>query len=381
MRGFTKRRWIILSGVLGLLVSGIIIYCFNKPEADLFSLDRWYCPSCYTNFSYSDKGIFRMGEEGIMYLDAATGKEVSICTKAGCTHEDEECPARVDALYITGIVYDGTKLYYVSSSGEQEFKSLNLTECDVNGTNRKKIADFPEIQTPTAVSYYGDYVIVAYRNGFDIEKKEEVANREAGVFVYNKKTNEGKKIYSDKAWGNDIVSVDIIKDSVYFSRTYSSLSEEEIMQQSPELSEETADIELYKIPLAGGVAECIGHELSTSVAGVSQAGDMVLYSTTQGIQAYSIKSGKTKSVMNGKNYSIVTDRLAEQKAIIQRFSMDDNVLNYYLVDDKGKVSELGQTSYLLLAVFDSVTYAMDEAGEYVMLDTEKIWKKEYKTVS
>lgn len=376
MRRGNKRRGIIVLAVLVfalVVAAGIVFYRGSRKET--VSLDSWYCPSSFGNYNYSNDGMFYYGNKGISYLDAETGKEMTICTKAGCKHEDETCPAKVEALYCTGIVYDGSKLYYVSSSGEQEFKSLNLTQCDVNGENRKKLADFPEIQTPEAVAYYEDFVIVAYYNGFDVEKREEVNNREAGIYVYNRRTKKGKKIYYEKAWNNWVSSLDVIDGELYFCRSYSPLSEEEIMQQSAASeTEESLDevLELYRISLDGGEAEYIADEISVSVAGVTGIGDMVLYSTADGLQAYFPETKEKKTIREGKDISLVTSHLSKDIAVFQQGNEDDT-LTYYLCDKNGSVKKIGDTKILLQAVYDDTSYGMGDDG-WVILETKK-WQQ------
>lgn len=115
--------------------SRCFFYRSGKKKTD--SLNNRYCPTMFGNLNYSDNGVFYYGNNGISYLDAETGRGVSICTKAGCRHEDTSCPAKVEALYRTGIVHDGKKLYYISDGDAQELESLYLTECDINGSNKK----------------------------------------------------------------------------------------------------------------------------------------------------------------------------------------------------------------------------------------------------
>lgn len=369
-----KKRLLFFGAAIPVIFIVTILYLKSKSEKVPSSLETWYCPSGYNNYNYSDDGMFYSEDSGIMYLDAETGKRVSVCTKAGCKHDDADCPAKVEALYLSGIVYDGNKMYYVSSSGDEEFKGLNLTECDINGTNRKQIADFSGIQTPTAVTYYGDYVIVAYRNSFDLEKREEVINQEAGIYVYNRKNNNGSIVYSAKAVENNIFSLDIIEDEIYFTRTYNPLTEDEIMEEVDE--EDTAiNVELHKVPITGGTAECIGRNLTSSIAGVSHVGDGVVYSAADGICMYSLKNGSTKYLAEGEGYTIVTERLTEERAVFFQYDEKNNSKMYYMIDENYNIHELGCTEYLIQVIFDSVAYAMDESGQNVILDTEKMWKK------
>lgn len=135
-----KRKGKLIIGVTVLaaalaVAAGVFFYRSGKKKTD--SLNNRYCPTMFGNLNYSDNGVFYYGNNGISYLDAETGREVLICTKAGCRHEDTSCPAKVEALYRTGIVHDGKKLYYISDGDAQELESLYLTECDINGSNKK----------------------------------------------------------------------------------------------------------------------------------------------------------------------------------------------------------------------------------------------------
>lgn len=325
------------------VAAGVFSYRSGKEEMD--SLNNRYCPTMFGNLNYSDNGVFYYGNDGISYLDAETGREVSVCTKAGCSHEDTSCPARVEALYRTGIVYDGEKLYYISDSEGQELKSLYLTECDVNGDSRKKLADFDGVQSPLAIAYYEDYVIIAYMNGFDWEKREEINNREAGIYVYNRKTKAGGKIYHTTAWANRVSSLDVIDGDIYFCRSYSPLTEKEIMQQEAGESDEVlAEVaELYRVPLKGGEAEYIADKISVSVSGVTGIGDMVLYSTEEGLQAYFPKTKKTKTIKKGERIYNVTSRLSDGKAVVRQVMGDSENSDYYICDKEGSLEKIGNT--------------------------------------
>lgn len=372
-----KKKGKIILGVTALaaalaVAAGMFFYRSGKKKTD--SLNNRYCPTMFGNLNYSDNGVFYYGNNGISYLDAETGREVSICTKAGCRHEDTSCPAKVEALYRTGIVYDGKKLYYISDSDAQELESLYLTECDINGSNKKKLADFEGLQSPQAIAYYGDYVIIAYMNGFDWKKREEISNREAGIYVYNRKTKEGGKIYHSTEWANLVSSLDVIDGDIYFCRSYSPLSEEEIMRQEAEESGEvlTEVDELYRVPLEGGETEYIADKISVSVSGVTGIGDMVLYSTEEGLQAYFPKTKKTKTIKEGERIYNVTSRLSDGKAVVRQVTEDGENSDYYIYD-KDSLEWIGNTPLVLLAVYDNATYAIDKNG-WVTLDTKK-WQK------
>lgn len=363
--------------IVGIIVLAVIIllavlfFLYRSSQTSGEALDNWFCSSSFGNWNYSDDGMFFYGSDGISYFDASSGKSVFICTKAGCQHEEESCPAKVEAIYCSGIVYDGNKLYYVSSSGDQDYKSLNLTECDINGENRKKLADFPDIQSPTAVAYYQEYVVVAYENGFDLEKSENLWNREAGIYVYNRTTEKGEVIYSEKAGENSILSLTVIEGEIYFCRNYSTLSDEEVMQQ--DASDQLRSC-LYCISLDGGEAEEICDGLSTLTAGVSSVDGQIVFSTDSGLQVYDRDTKKVSLIKEQENISLITSRLSDDVAVMQQAIQEDQAeYDVYLYDEDGTLEKVGRTEYLLLAVYDSTSYAMDNDGNIVILDTEE-WR-------
>ncbi len=352
--------------------AGALLY--KGSGEDSFSLDDWYCSPLMGTYNYSDKGIFYYGDEGISYFDAESGKGVSVCTKAGCRHEDENCPAFIeDSLFRAGIVYDGKKLYYIGDS--EDLSSLNLTECDINGENRKKIADFPDIQSPSAIVYQGDFLAIGYYNGTDIRKREEVNNREAGIYVYDRKKKQGKKIYCEKAWNNTILSLNIIDGYLYFCRNYCPLSEEEILKQSASSKNEEQQkevIELYRVPIDGGKEERIADQISTTCAGVTKVGEMVLFTTLDGLQAYLPQEGKRKTIRQGKNIFLVANRMTEETGIIGQ-GEKDGTSTYYVCDQDGALKKAGNSSIIFYAVYDHATYGIGDNNSIPILDTEK-WR-------
>ena len=147
-----------------------------------------------------------------------------------------------------------------------------------------------------------------------------------------------------------------------------------MQQEAGESDEVLAEVaELYRVPLKGGEAEYIADKISVSVSGVTGIGDMVLYSTEEGLQAYFPKTKKTKTIKKGERIYNVTSRLSDGKAVVRQVMGDSENSDYYICDKEGSLEKIGNTPLIFLAAYDHVTYAIDKNG-WVALDTKK-WQK------
>lgn len=364
---------VLLAVIVIMCVGGVFLYRKDKTA----EMIQWSCFPFFGGASYSNDGIFWYGEEGISYQDAVSGKAMTICTKAGCNHQDKDCPAIVDGG-AEGIIYFDDKINYIDSE-ETENRGLNLRQCDVNGENRKKIAFFSGIQQATALCYTENEVVVGYMNSMDLKKREQVDYREAGVYLYDRKTKKGKKLFQETSWNNIILSINIIDGMIYFSRSYNPMTEKDAMNHTgDEVVKE--ELRLCRMPVQGGKVEVIDNQINNSIAGVAKVGDEIVYSSAEGLQAYSQKTGKKKTVVKGDNISFVTNFLSQEQAIFLKSADEQKNTAYYSYKKGGKVEKMGETDIALLVSFDDTTYGMKDSGkgQYSILETKKCMEGDFK---
>ncbi len=164
----------------------------------------------YYNFEYRDKGGIN-----VLFTDFASAKQVYLCNRAECNHNDDTCTSYFNRQYTNLRIfptYDQEKILcladYHPGDGVTE---LQLISFDKNGENRNIVIDFgPETYTLDHIAISDNYVLfsMAY---LDIDKNE-VKN---GLIVANYKTGEWENI-CDLNFEYSIESV--LGDKVYLSK-------------------------------------------------------------------------------------------------------------------------------------------------------------------
>lgn len=124
-----------------------------KNDAVMKLIDRGDVQT-YENGYYMIKDL-----EHIMYFDYATQKEVYLCNKPNCKHEDESCSSYLNIAEVNEIFYYDQRLYLVNAQEASNVVSINdagttsmasdngnpstVYRMDLDGTNRKKLFTVP----------------------------------------------------------------------------------------------------------------------------------------------------------------------------------------------------------------------------------------------
>ena len=123
-------------------------------------------------------------------IDSATGQERVLCSRSGCAHNEETCPAffgrtTEDSPYISGNLYaDGDKLYWLRSPSGNQIINTNdafLDVSDIDGSNRRRIVAGGIIPCYLYTDWYGngESLFCSYRCGsyFAVYRFDETASK------------------------------------------------------------------------------------------------------------------------------------------------------------------------------------------------------------
>ncbi|MDE6025843.1 MAG: hypothetical protein K2G45_10365 [Lachnospiraceae bacterium] len=141
--------------------------------------------------TFSDNGMYFIKNNRVCFIDNATGKDVVVCNRANCEHNDKTCNAYISGLIVDMMVYD--KYIYISCFdyetifGEDgEFTEEGITKLirlGIDGAHRKDIysADSGAVLSMMAM---GDTIyFTAYtRHG---EFEVNVYDHDTAIYAYN----------------------------------------------------------------------------------------------------------------------------------------------------------------------------------------------------
>ena len=110
--------------------------------------------------TYGREGSFYSESNRIYFLDAATGAADIICDDAACQHKRNECSAYFDG--ITYVALEDDHLLVVTSADGNSGWDMRLYTADVNGSNRKLVAEFTTMMSIYQILFMEEKIIVSY---------------------------------------------------------------------------------------------------------------------------------------------------------------------------------------------------------------------------
>lgn len=353
VRIYRIKRIVIKNTLLGIgLIFILSLYGCGKKGAAV-STD-WYCT--YNNDSYSDSGYFYYDNNFIRYADVESKQDVLICDNPDCRHNKSSCSAAFDATFMHGIIYEDNKLYFISNYEADKLGVINFYQSDVNGENRKKLGTFENIQYIQGVQYYDNYILIIFINSFD-DNLEDMDQREAGVYLYDRVENRGKVLFLEKATDACINSVAVIDDTVYFTYFYNELESEQIMEYAtnPDYIWNYAHSDLYSVQLEGDKAEKLITNADSN-GYIKGKGDRLFYFKDDIFYMYDVPNEEETIIFNNELTTVPTfDNIP---TVFRGYDSETKEHIYYQYEDKNSIKEIGRsaTDFSPIAVFHDVTY-------------------------
>ena len=141
----------------------------------------WIWADAY-NGTFSDRGYYYCDDTYLRYLDTESGLSTVLCSKVGCTHDQESCEARNTSvlMMLGGMCFWEENLYYLESSAF----GADLYRCGAEGMGREKIGtlgkkyiDAQLSVTTCAFAQAGHYWY------YSANAKGAVLNEETGIWT------------------------------------------------------------------------------------------------------------------------------------------------------------------------------------------------------
>ena len=306
-----------ITKLMCMVLTAVLLASCGATKAD--SQEKYREISAFANICFTDSvaGEFYLDENDAQhFVDYNTLVDVLVCARPNCphksnySHEEAECSAY--GLGEKPCLY-GNKLYYMTNEIKMKDSSpvlsISLSCCDIDGTNRKKIAELEGYWSCGIMDYLvGDklYFVAAYEEfnryvEFEGENSGKAQYSESGIWCYNFSENKFELIYDNYNGNYNSIGLNgYWKDRLYFSCS-------EVDQKSVLTGGR------YVIDLASGdvtEAESEFVAVSGEYLITLENGTLVLHKDdeTQIVaEGFDYGSGSSLSIVNGKLFSTKND--------------------------------------------------------------------------
>lgn len=126
----------------------------------------------------------------IYYVDTNSHKKIILCNKLNCKHESKDC----DGLFLDDsfikIHHVGSQLYLFETNLNHN-SNLTIYQCDEDGSNRRKIHTFKDIQQiPDTILFYNNYIFVGAQSKVYSDDNTYSFGSDPCIYMYDLKTQK-----------------------------------------------------------------------------------------------------------------------------------------------------------------------------------------------
>ncbi len=372
-----KRRKRVISGIVVLVSIVVVVFlirAFRCPgESDILWTSDWLEVRWF-----NANGAFEFDGNLLYYYNPQSGKRVVACNKAGCRHEDEDCPAYADGMY--GITFTSTGLMYFSPISNRA-DAYGLYQAGSDGTNLREIHRFRDVQWTGDIKYYGNQVLFCYSNSLD-EDGNTLEEPESGIIGYDLESGEEKKIFTDRKVASHISALAYHEGVIYFIYRYSDMTGEEALEhaEDQEYAREREHFVLGSVSTDGGDYRVISEEIDSAV-NLSVVEDVLYVCKKDGAYAYDTKENTMTRVKEGIFDMVPVYRNGKQGLLLRDMeSAGDAKVYWYL--DHGTFRKIAGGEELCLSVNEDYAWFMDGEGKWMTADAGDFLNgKKFKFVS
>lgn len=366
-----RRYW------LGLMIVLLICTSCTQRKATVQTQNLTWFSSTMSGEMYGNGGAFRLENQRITFQDAEQNVSFYICNEAGDNHPKSSCTAYVEALKDYVFLENGM-LYHVTDCDSEQFGDLFLMSSEVDGTNRKRLEQWHDMQEVTYVLYSNHTLWILYCNQYD-ENMELLPKSEAGVVEYHLDTGEMNRTLLKEAWSARVNHVQVTKDGFFYLVSYYDvdMGMEQLlaMQEQGNLMDAPYRCELHLID-AEGKDYIIEPEVDYYYVLGQMDGDIV-YNKQDGLYRYSVRDHSYERI--GENANIVQTEM--NQLFLYRYVGDGRYEYRVWNEEKGRLEVVGEYDNIIpIVVFVDYSYYYDfdtDDGNAVLtvLPTDQIWKR------
>ncbi len=180
------------------------------------------------NQTFNNDGILFEKNGLLHFVDAKSGKDIVLCDKPNCPHESYSfgnpnpvCNAAINGAFMNGYAIYGDRLYFVAQTDGKGIFNKEVYQADVNGANRKRIAELENVEFIENVTYVDEYLLVPYITQNDPDSPNvELEKPIVGMAAINLSTYEVTYIPTKEGYNPSIWQAHEYKGEFYYIYTY-----------------------------------------------------------------------------------------------------------------------------------------------------------------
>lgn len=360
MRGQSRR----IKGVLGVfgiaLIAIVVVAIYKYQTREVFWSEEWEDSYC-SQFgkSYTSGGVIDYMGSYIYFCDNQTKKRNLICVDQNCSHKEESgssCGAYIDASVFGGVALRGNHLLYIANSSKN-YDMCSLYSADLEGKNRKKIADFIKMDMIFDVLYHQNMVFISYYNEAD-RNGEELTY---GIYAYDFKAKKAWSFYEKKVTGVAADGMALSGNSLYVSYVYPDATKEDILKhkEDEEYEKKIQKCCIVKLNLEDGSLEKEIEGFGNNNKLLFVNGNLFYSRFSSENQNWIVCYEESQDVSQEieKNADRIAILGSEDDAYFQEYDSDLNKCKYFLYDIKEKKwKELGAGKFIPESFFGDYVY-------------------------
>lgn len=304
-----KRKKFIAGGVLLVILAvgaavGVKSYQ-DKMKNRLWS-SKWEDSFCNLhNNNYMANGILYEQDCYIRFCDNASGKDDLICVNQNCSHEaskDSSCGAYVYASGLAGMAIRGNHIMYIAASKE-DYGKCELYVANLEGKERKKLADLMEADVICDVLYHDNMIYVSYLQ----TQKDGQGSDIYGIYAYDLDKRKGYELFRKEGNGYCPDGMAMGDKWLYISYAYSDASKDEILAHSEDQQFEKNHMKTCVKgidPVSGNVKKSLDGFGNNNVLLYKQG--YLFYTKDQDLYCYSEESDSVEKINKKGDYIALT---------------------------------------------------------------------------
>lgn len=359
-----KQKKIIICGILLVLLVGAVIGI--KSYQDRMKNRLWsskWEDSFWNlnNENYMTDGILRQQDSYIRFCDNSTGKDDLICVDQNCSHEaskDSACGAYIYASQLAGIAIRGSHIMYVADS-KDDYGKYALYVADLEGKDRRKLADLMQADQVYDVLYHGSMVYISYLQ----MEKDGQESTVYGIYAYDLQEKRGQNLFQEEGNNYTPDGMAMGEKWFYISYAYSDAAKDDILAHSENREFEKEHVRnCVKAldPVSGKVKESLDGFGNNNV--LLYKNGYLFYTKDQDLYRYSEQNGSVEKINEKGDYIAMTGG-AEGKAYFRMADPKTGKLMCAVYDiADGKWSSQVTEPFFAKAVRGDHVYGMDEEG-------------------
>jgi len=133
--------------------------------------------------TYTKDGILMYTNGPLRFASAESGETFILCDKPDCPHEPQSilnpnptCLAQVSLLH-SAVLWNNRQIL-ICRMEDNPLLGLVIYQADINGHNRRKIAEIPDADTMTEAVLYGDLLVMTCMSRFYMDDMKMIAKKQ-----------------------------------------------------------------------------------------------------------------------------------------------------------------------------------------------------------